>query len=120
MWQLTPSFGEDAYLSIHDKAAALLQSIACNHASVDGNKRTAWIATRTFYLMNGWDLVVDEAQAYWLVMSVAEGALVDIDRIANELQRHAAEIPDPTVRSRQVRAGSNRRPSQLIEAGWAA
>jgi death-on-curing protein len=35
------AFGADAYLGIHEKAAALLQSLARNHALVDGNKRLA-------------------------------------------------------------------------------
>ena len=29
----------DAYPALHDKAAALLQSVVGNHALVDGNKR---------------------------------------------------------------------------------
>lgn len=35
-------FGLDAYPDLFAKAAALLESLACNHALVDGNKRTAW------------------------------------------------------------------------------
>jgi death-on-curing protein len=34
-------FSEDAYPTIHEKAAALMHSIASNHALVDGNKRLA-------------------------------------------------------------------------------
>ena len=34
-------FGIDAYPQVWDKAAALLQLLARNHALVDGNKRTA-------------------------------------------------------------------------------
>jgi death-on-curing protein len=36
--------GEDAYISIHAKAAALLHSLARNHGLVDGNKRLALAA----------------------------------------------------------------------------
>jgi death-on-curing protein len=39
------AFGEDAYPSIHLKAAAMLHSIARNHPLVDGNKRLALAAT---------------------------------------------------------------------------
>jgi death-on-curing protein len=49
------AFGEDAYPDLHRKAAALLESIARNHALVDGNKRLAWIATRYFLIRNGAD-----------------------------------------------------------------
>ena len=46
-------FGEDAYPTIHEKAAALLQSLAANHPLLDGNERTAFVATALFYGLNG-------------------------------------------------------------------
>lgn len=52
-------FGVDAYPELWDKAAALLQSLARNHALVDGNKRTAWAAAWTFLHINGIELAVD-------------------------------------------------------------
>jgi len=36
------AFGKDAYPSVHDKAAALLHSIARNHALVDGTRGSPW------------------------------------------------------------------------------
>jgi len=42
-------FGHDAYQDLHVKAAALLHSLARNHALVDGNKRLAWTACRRFW-----------------------------------------------------------------------
>jgi len=47
------AFGGDAYPSIWEKAAALMPSLACNHGWLDGNKRTAWVATMTFLEVNG-------------------------------------------------------------------
>jgi death on curing protein len=80
-------FGEDAYPSFAEKAAALMHSLARNHALVDGNKRLAWAATRVFCLLNVRDLSfsVDEGEA--LVVSVAEGAL-EVPEIAATLQHH--------------------------------
>jgi death-on-curing protein len=52
-------FGVDAYPQLWDKAAALLQSLARNHALVDGNKRTAWAAAWTFLHINGFELAED-------------------------------------------------------------
>ncbi|MGW0157859.1 type II toxin-antitoxin system death-on-curing family toxin [Mycobacterium sp. NPDC003323] len=49
-------FGVDAYPQLWDKAAALLQSLARNHALVDGNKRTAWASAWTFLYINGFEL----------------------------------------------------------------
>ena len=37
------AFGEDAYPSLELKAAALLHSVARNHALADGNKRLATV-----------------------------------------------------------------------------
>ena len=70
----TTVFGEDAYPTLADKAAALMHSVARNHALVDGNKRLAWSATRVFCLLNGRDIAfsVDDAEA--LVLAVATGA----------------------------------------------
>jgi death-on-curing protein len=77
-------FGADAYPTFHEKAAALLHSLARNHALVDGNKRTAWVATRLFYAVNDRELRppdVDSAEA--LVLAVARGEL-DVPAIAKE------------------------------------
>lgn len=47
-------FGEDAYSSVHEKAAALVHSLARNHALVDGNKRLSLGATIVFYGSTGY------------------------------------------------------------------
>lgn len=46
-------FGQDAYPDVWEKAAALMESLARNHALVDGNKRIAWYAAWVFLHMNG-------------------------------------------------------------------
>ncbi len=84
------AFGEDAYPGIHEKAAALMHSLARNHALVDGNKRLALAATIAFYGMNGVRLTLSNDEAYALVMSVATGQLDDVPAIAAELERGTA------------------------------
>lgn len=81
----TTVFGEDAYPEFADKAAALMHSVARNHALVDGNKRLAWAGTRVFCLLNGRDLhfTVDEAER--LVLDVATGR-IDVPVIAARLR----------------------------------
>lgn len=83
----TTVFGEDAYPTFAAKAAALMHSVARNHALVDGNKRLAWAATRVFCLLNGRDLdfTVDEAEG--LVLAVARGEL-EVAEIAAAIDRH--------------------------------
>ncbi|MEV0011008.1 Fic family protein [Streptomyces sp. NPDC051840] len=49
----TNVFGAVLYPTLHEKAAALLHAIARNHALIDGNERTAWLAMRFFLRVNG-------------------------------------------------------------------
>ncbi|MFD7967143.1 type II toxin-antitoxin system death-on-curing family toxin [Streptomyces clavifer] len=49
----TNVFGAELYPALHEKAAALLHSVARNHALIDGNKPTAWLAMRVFLRLNG-------------------------------------------------------------------
>jgi death-on-curing protein len=79
------AFGDDAYPGIHAKAAALLHSLARNHALVDGNERLALAATIVFYGMNGRRLTLTNDEAYALVISVATGELDAVDAIAGVL-----------------------------------
>ena len=67
------AFGEDAYPDLTSKAAALLHSIARNHALVDGNKRLAWLAAVVFLDINGLEPQLGDDEAFHLVMSVATG-----------------------------------------------
>ena len=84
------AFGEDAYPSIHAKAAALLHSIARNHPLVDGNKRLALAASIAFYGLNGFRLTASNDEAYELVMAVAAGELDDVEGIASRLESSTA------------------------------
>lgn len=79
-------FGEDAYPGIHEKAAALLQSLVSNHALIDGNKRTAFVATALFYELNGHHVPGSaENELFDLVISVATRRLDAVHQIAVEL-----------------------------------
>lgn len=79
-------FGADAYPDLHEKAAALMQSLARNHALVDGNKRLAWTACRTFLAVNGEWIVAPEDDRFNFVIGVATGAESDLNRIADQLR----------------------------------
>ncbi len=82
------AFGRDAYASIHEKAAALLHSLARNLALVDGNKRLALAATIAFYGINGQRLTFSNDGAYDLVIAVAAGELNDVSAISAALAEH--------------------------------
>lgn len=87
----TTVFGSDAYPRFADKAAALLHSLAPNHPLVDGNKRLAWAATRTFCLLDDRDLTYDVDGAERLVQDVAAG-LLDVPEIAEWISVHLARF----------------------------
>ena len=81
------AFGQDDYPTFAGKAAALMHSLARNHALVDGNKRLAWSATRTFCLLNNHDLAFTVDDAEQLVLAVARGDL-DVAEITTVVGRH--------------------------------
>jgi death-on-curing protein len=81
----TTVFGSDAYPRVPEKAAALLHSIANNHALVDGNKRLAWLAAVVFLDLNGWDVALSDDEAFALVMS-ASTSDHDVAEIAERLR----------------------------------
>jgi death-on-curing protein len=66
-------FGEDAYPTIQEKAAALLHSLARNHPFADGNKRTAAVAAIFMLQVNGLRPAWDSAEALSHIVAVAEG-----------------------------------------------
>ena len=89
-------FGEDAYPTLTLKAAALLHSVTANHPFVDGNKRTAWLATVVFLRDNGATVVAPDAydgQITDLVLALAAGELRDVNDIADRL---AAMVNGPS------------------------
>ena len=80
------AFGADAYPDLDAKAAALLHSLARNHALVDGNKRLALAAVIAFYAVSGRRLTLTNDEAHDLVIGVAAGDLDSVDDIAAKLR----------------------------------
>lgn len=77
--------GQDAYPTLHRKAAALLHSLAKNHGLVDGNKRLAWLATVVFCYINGVDIHASDDDIYNLVIAIADGSLAEVDAVATQI-----------------------------------
>ncbi|GAA1678213.1 type II toxin-antitoxin system death-on-curing family toxin [Glycomyces endophyticus] len=70
----TDVFGQEAFPSPYDKAAALFHSLARNHPLADGNKRLAYMAAKMMLGLNGVHLrvpSVEEGDAF--VRAVAKG-----------------------------------------------
>lgn len=76
-------FSQDAYPDLPTKAAALLCSIARNHAPIGGNTPLAWMAAKAFLIANdltpvppsvdaAYDLVIAAATGEWEAAEVSE------------------------------------------------
>lgn len=64
------AFGKDAYPSLHEKAAALFESLGQNHPFQNANKRTAFTALVVFLQLNG--------QIFTMEQRAAEDMTVDM------------------------------------------
>ena len=69
----TSAFGEDAYPTIINKAAALLHSLVMNHPFTDGNKRVGVVATIYFLNLNGYRVTWQAEDAFDFILEVAQG-----------------------------------------------
>ncbi len=80
-------FGEDAYGTVWEKAAALLHSLARNHPWEDGNKRAAWLAAGVFLALNSHaaDPDADAEEAVAFAEAVATGQYREVTDIAGKL-----------------------------------
>lgn len=56
-------------------AASYGFGIAKSHPFIDGNKRTALVVTRTFLLLNGFNLNASQEEKYLIFLKLAEGNL---------------------------------------------
>jgi death-on-curing protein len=83
------AFGQDAYQDLEEKAAALLHSLARNHALIDGNKRLALAATIAFLGINGRQLTFTNDEVYDFVIAVSTGQLDEVSEIAAMLRQHS-------------------------------
>ena len=63
-------------------AASLAFGVARNHPFVDGNKRTAFVVSATFLLLNGRDLDATEVEVVETFLKLASGDLAELDLAA--------------------------------------
>lgn len=80
--------GVDLYITIFDKAAALMHSLLLNHPFVDGNKRTAVVSALSFLELNGYSLKVNDKELEKFALMV-ENKKPSIEFIANWLKKHS-------------------------------
>ena len=66
---------QELYSSPIEKAAALVESLICNHPFIDGNKRVGYVILRYFLLVNEFDIYATLSEKYEFVMKIANGQL---------------------------------------------
>src|SRR5918993_4280555 len=69
------------------KAAALIESLLINHPFIDGNKRTGYVAMRSFLISNGLDIDGTQDEKYEFVISIASGKM-RFDEIVEWIASH--------------------------------
>lgn len=72
-------------------AASLAYGIAKNHPFIDGNKRTALVVSRTFLLLNGYNLNATQEAKYLTFLKLAEGKLSE-EELAEWFKEKLVEI----------------------------
>ena len=70
------AYGEPAP-DLASLAAAYAYGIARNHPFLDGNKRTALVAARTFLLLNGANVQAPQIDKWLTFLRLAEGSLTE-------------------------------------------
>jgi death on curing protein len=87
-------FGEEAYPTLWDKAAALMESLCQNHAFLQGNKRTAVVAVMHILNWNGYDLRAEQMELVDITIDVVEHRL-DRPKLAEWIELHAVQLNLP-------------------------
>jgi death-on-curing protein len=78
------------YVDLIEEAAALWESLAQNHAFIDGNKRTAFAATHTFLAINGARLTADPDATYAFIGSLYESQAFRFEALRQWLRLNTA------------------------------
>ncbi len=89
---LLAAFGEAAYPTLLDKAAALLHSLAAHHLFYDGNKRTATQSVVRFLHENGLQPTWTQPEIYQFVLEVAQNRH-DVAAVSHWLADHTTAAP---------------------------
>lgn len=84
--------GKDLYTTVFEKAAALMESLANNHAFIDGNKRTAFAAAALLLHMNGFELNVPKQKTVVAFMLQVATGRVNVKDIAVWLKKHSRKV----------------------------
>jgi death on curing protein len=76
---------------IAELAAAYAYGIARNHPFIDGNKRTALVASFSFLYLNGYKVATSQAENVTVFLQLASGTLTE-DRLAAWFRKNLLKL----------------------------
>lgn len=82
------AFGNDAYPTLFDKAAALFESIGQNHPFHNANKRTAFTALVIFIRYNGYHFVMNPKYAEDLTVDMVNHSYT-FEQLSDIIREHS-------------------------------
>ncbi|HBL39934.1 TPA: type II toxin-antitoxin system death-on-curing family toxin [Candidatus Uhrbacteria bacterium] len=83
--------GKEMYPDLFTKASVLLEALANYHTFSDGNKRTAYLAAKTFLAINGFRLKMGAKEGLVFMLSVANKQ-ASREKITLWLKKHSKSI----------------------------
>lgn len=80
------------YADVIEEAAALCDSLLQNHPSIDGNKRSAVVATAVFLRWNGYQFQFSDREMYDWLMSLYETGSVNKGELDKWIRGHVVQV----------------------------
>lgn len=78
------------YADLIEEAAALWESLAQNHAFIDGNKRVAFAAAYTFLAINGARITAGAEEIYAFIAGLYETGTFDFAHLNEWMRDHVS------------------------------
>ena len=79
------------YVDLIEEAAALWESLAQNHAFIDGNKRVAFAGMYTFLAINGARFTAGAQETYDFLAALYEANQFSFDKLVPWLRHHVKQ-----------------------------
>ena len=83
------------YVDLIEEAAALWESLAQNHAFIDGNKRVAFAGMYTFLAINGARFTAGAQETHDFIAGLYEANQFSFNRLVPWLRDHVIPNPQP-------------------------
>jgi death-on-curing protein len=83
------------YNNLFEEAAAMMESISNNQGFLDGNKRTAFVATDTFLRWNGFYLEIDAQAAHDFMVKASKHKIFKKELILEWIFETYERMEDP-------------------------